>query len=161
MTHVPSRVRVGLRVRALLFISAFLALAIGITVVAMSWDARAIVIEQVARDVEVLSQSIAVSQQLPDQVEDVLGQGMQATATAQLRAGALLLTYTDGVTEAFDGQLGAYGEQRLLDLVRLSNDARAHPLMEQIFSDVASFADGAPQSDDITAAALTWEGKTS
>ena len=82
--HAPSRVRMGLRMRALLFISAFLALAIGITVVAMSWNARTIVIEQVERDVEVLSsvlsQSIAVSQQLPDQVEDVLGQGMQATA---------------------------------------------------------------------------------
>ena len=78
--------RMGLRVRALLFISIFLALAIGITVVAMSWNARTIVIEQVERDVDVLSrvlsQSISISQQLPDQVEDVLGQGMQATATA-------------------------------------------------------------------------------
>ncbi len=78
--------RMGLRVRALLFISIFLALAIGITVAAMSWNARTIVIEQVERDVEVLSrvlsQSISISQQLPDQVEEVLGQGMQATATA-------------------------------------------------------------------------------
>jgi len=78
--------RMGLRVRALLFISIFLALAIGITVAAMSWNARTIVIEQVERDVDVLSrvlaQSISISQQLPDQVEDVLGQGMQATATA-------------------------------------------------------------------------------
>lgn len=78
-----------------------------------------------------------------------------------MQAGDLLLAYTDGVTEAFDGQLEAYGEQRLLDLVRLSTDARAQPLVEQIFSDVASFADGAPQSDDTTVAALTWEGKTS
>lgn len=81
-----THLRMGLRVRALLFISIFLALAIGITVVAMSWNARTIVIEQVERDVDVLarvlSQSISISQQLPDQVEDVLGQGMQATATA-------------------------------------------------------------------------------
>ena len=59
--------RMGLRVRALLFISIFLALAIGITVVAMSWNARTIVIEQVERDVDVLSrvlsQSISISQQ--------------------------------------------------------------------------------------------------
>ena len=85
--QLPTRgLRMGLRVRALLFISAFLALAISITVTAMSWNARDIVIEQVERDVEVLSrvlsQSIAVSQQLPDQVEDVLGQGMQASAAA-------------------------------------------------------------------------------
>ena len=50
--------------------------------------------------------------------------------------------------------------KRLLDFVRQTTDARAQPLVEQIFSDVARFADGAPQSDDITVAALTWEGKT-
>lgn len=90
LTAAPSAPRrprqLGLRARALLFISLFLALAIGVTVVAMSWNARTIVIEQVERDVEVLSkvlaQSISLSQQLPDQTEDLLGHGMQATATA-------------------------------------------------------------------------------
>lgn len=42
-------------------------------------------IQQVGRDVYVLAkdlaQSIALSQQLPDQVEDVLGMGLQSTAT--------------------------------------------------------------------------------
>lgn len=79
-----SQWKLGLRGRVLVFLSSFLALAIGITVMAMSWNAREIVIEQVERDVRVLSrvlaQSISLSQQLPDQVEDVLGQGMQATA---------------------------------------------------------------------------------
>lgn len=78
--------RLGLRGRVLLFLSSFLAVAIGITVAAMSWNAREIVIEQVERDVGVLSrvlaQSISMSQQLPDQVEDVLGQGMHATAVS-------------------------------------------------------------------------------
>jgi phosphoserine phosphatase RsbU/P len=83
-----------------------------------------------------------------------------STATVQLQPGDLLLAYTDGVTEAFNGAQEAYAEQRLLDLVRQSSDAGAQVLVEQIFSDVARFADGAPQSDDITVAALTWEGKT-
>jgi len=80
------RVQLGLRVRALLFITAFLAVAISSTVTAMSWNARHIIIEQVERDVQllgnVLSQSISLSQQLPDQLEDVLGLGLQSTATA-------------------------------------------------------------------------------
>ncbi len=74
--------KLGLRGRVLVFLSSFLALAVSITVLAMSWNARTIVIEQVERDVQVLSrvlaQSISLSRQLPDQVEDVLGQGMQA-----------------------------------------------------------------------------------
>jgi len=84
-TPRPTR-NLRLSMRALLFISGFLALAIGATVVAMSLNARDIVIEQVERDVEVLarvlSQSISLSQQLPDQMDDALGMGMQATATA-------------------------------------------------------------------------------
>ena len=95
-----------------------------------------------------------------DMALGVMSELPYSTATVQLQTGDLLLAYTDGVTEAFNGPLEAYGEQRLLDLVRLSPDAQAQPLVEQIFSDVARFADGAPQSDDITVAALTWEGKT-
>lgn len=76
--------KLGLRGRVLLFLSSFLALAVTITVAAMSWNARTIVIEQVERDVQVLArvlaQSISISRQLPDQIEDVMGQGMQATA---------------------------------------------------------------------------------
>lgn len=90
ISSIPSqsapRWKLGLRGRVLVFLSSFLALAIGITVAAMSWNARTIVIEQVERDVRVLSrvlaQSISISQQLPNQVEDVLGHGMQAAATS-------------------------------------------------------------------------------
>jgi hypothetical protein len=42
-----------------------------------------------------------------------------------------------------------------------STAARARYRVEQVFRDVARFADGAPQSHDITSAALTWEGETS
>ncbi|MEI7786015.1 MAG: SpoIIE family protein phosphatase [Betaproteobacteria bacterium] len=82
-----------------------------------------------------------------------------SSASVQLEPGDLLLAYTDGVTEAFDGQLEAYGEQRLLDLLRLCSDPAPAVVVEQLFSEVARFADGAPQSDDITVAALIWEGK--
>jgi phosphoserine phosphatase RsbU/P len=80
------RVRWSLRVRTFVFISVILAVAISATVVAMGLNARNTLLEQVERDVNVLAQvlarSISVSQQLPDQMEELMGQGMQATATA-------------------------------------------------------------------------------
>jgi sigma-B regulation protein RsbU (phosphoserine phosphatase) len=84
-----------------------------------------------------------------------------SSASVQLEPGDLFLAYTDGVTEAFDAQLEAYGEQRLLDLLRLAKDPAPATVVEQLFSEVAGFADGAPQSDDITVAALFWEGQAS
>lgn len=80
------RVRWSLQVRTFVFISVILAVAISATVVAMGLNARNTLLEQVERDVNVLAQvlarSISVSQQLPDQMEELMGQGMQATATA-------------------------------------------------------------------------------
>jgi sigma-B regulation protein RsbU (phosphoserine phosphatase) len=80
------RWRWSLRVRTFVFISVVLAIAIGSTVVAMSLNARDTLLQQVERDVNVLARvlarSISVSQQLPDQMEELMGQGMQATATA-------------------------------------------------------------------------------
>lgn len=79
------RLRWSLRARTFAFISVMLAIAVGSTVVAMGLNARNTLLEQVERDVNVLAQvlarSISVSQQLPDQMEELMGQGMQATAT--------------------------------------------------------------------------------
>lgn len=76
----------SLRAKTLFFVTCFLAIAVAVTVVAMSWNARNSVLEQVEQDVDVLSkvlaQSISISQKLPDQAEDILAEGMQATATA-------------------------------------------------------------------------------
>ena len=85
-TPASRRWRWSLRVRTFVFISVVLAIAIGSTVVAMSLNARDTLLQQVERDVNVLARvlarSISVSQQLPDQMEELMGQGMQATATA-------------------------------------------------------------------------------
>jgi sigma-B regulation protein RsbU (phosphoserine phosphatase) len=78
-------------------------------------------------------------------------------AQLQLSAGDMLLSYTDGVTEAFNSELTAYGEDRLKTLVEQSQQARSQDVVERIFKDVSEFANGAAQSDDITVAALTWE----
>ena len=77
--------------------------------------------------------------------------------TATLQAGDLLLMFTDGVTEAFDLEQRLYGERRLQELI--AADAGDDPalLVDTLCADVARHAAGAPQSDDITIAALHWQ----
>ena len=70
----------------------------------------------------------------------------------QLDAGASLLAYTDGVTEAFDIDNQAYGSERLLALLQPGRSAEDHCM--QVIAAVHGFAGPAPQSDDITVLAI-------
>ncbi|MCW5881255.1 MAG: SpoIIE family protein phosphatase [Anaerolineae bacterium] len=69
---------------------------------------------------------------------------------ASLAAGDLLLLYTDGVTEAIDGQGDAFGEERLLAVVRAARQALACDVARTVVGAVADFAAGQPAFDDIT-----------
>ncbi len=70
----------------------------------------------------------------------------------RLRPGDTLLTYTDGITEAFDGDDHAYGLQRMLDFLDPNRDPRAQ--CETLVADVQAFVGDAAQSDDITVLAI-------
>ena len=83
--------------------------------------------------------------------------GTYNACSLDCRAGGRLLLYTDGVTEAMskDGEL--YGEDRLEVLLgKIADDASLSPeaLVKAVRADVASFARGAEQSDDITVLSL-------
>jgi serine phosphatase RsbU (regulator of sigma subunit)/catechol 2,3-dioxygenase-like lactoylglutathione lyase family enzyme len=66
-----------------------------------------------------------------------------------ISAGDVLVIYTDGVTEAFDEQGQEFGEQRLIEAVRLYRDLPPEDLLTSLIRDVQRFSpDG--QSDDIT-----------
>lgn len=75
----------------------------------------------------------------------------------RLLAGDRLVLYTDGVTEAFNAADEAYGPERLIAEIRARGDGAAAELVERICRSVATFADTAPQSDDITLVVLTWD----
>ena len=66
----------------------------------------------------------------------------------RLGSGDRLLLYTDGVTERFDMEGNAYGENRLLE--GLAADAVNNPrlILDRIIDDVQRFADGRPPDDD-------------
>lgn len=72
--------------------------------------------------------------------------------SGQLPAGATLLAWTDGITEAFDSGNVAFGAERIPEA--LQPGATAREQCEGLIARVHAFTDPAPQSDDITALAI-------
>lgn len=72
--------------------------------------------------------------------------------SGQLPAGATLLAWTDGITEAFDAGNIAFGTERIPDA--LQPGATAREQCERLITRVHAFTDPAPQSDDITVLAI-------
>ncbi|MBQ5823608.1 MAG: SpoIIE family protein phosphatase [Clostridia bacterium] len=68
----------------------------------------------------------------------------------KLSKGDRILLYTDGVTEATNKSESLYGEDRLLSYMSKSQELNAEELLSGLKDDIDSFADGAPQFDDIT-----------
>ncbi len=71
--------------------------------------------------------------------------------------GDKLFLYTDGVTEAVDAAQSMYGEERLRGLLCGMSDFGPRAACEAVREDVAAFAGGAEQSDDITMLAVSVE----
>ena len=77
--------------------------------------------------------------------------------TVTLTPGDWLIVFSDGVSEAMSASGDEYGEGRILDGRRSSNLAlEPQQLLEALFADVREFAQGAAQSDDITAMVLRY-----
>ena len=94
---------------------------------------------------------------LPDNGGPIMGIGDFVSFESHelhLDAGDALLLYTDGVTEAMDPENHLYGEDRLLALLQAHADLDLRALDKVIREDLARWADGAEQSDDITMLSL-------
>jgi serine phosphatase RsbU (regulator of sigma subunit) len=70
----------------------------------------------------------------------------------QLEPGDKLVMYTDGVTEAQNEQGALFGETRLADTLRTHRNDGVGEICTELLNQIAGFASGAPQSDDITLA---------
>ncbi len=66
-----------------------------------------------------------------------------------LSAGDILALYTDGVTEAFNGDGEEFGEQRLLDCLQLHRGLPAHLVVGAVIEEVRRHSPH-EQQDDIT-----------
>jgi phosphoserine phosphatase RsbU/P len=73
----------------------------------------------------------------------------------------LVFLYTDGVTEAMNGQRKMFSEERLrLTLENLKDTHRdVQDIIKVMREEIREFADGEEQSDDITMLALRYHGK--
>jgi phosphoserine phosphatase RsbU/P len=76
------------------------------------------------------------------------------TGMYQLARGDALFLYTDGVTEAMNGELELYSDERLLTVLEPLSGSPPKTVVEKVMESVAAFAGDAPQADDIAAMAI-------
>lgn len=79
-------------------------------------------------------------------------------ATERLERGDVLVVYSDGVTEALDVHGEEFGEDRLAAIVEARHADDATTILEAIVQAVQTFAQGAPQHDDVTAMVVKFTG---
>ncbi|MCX5996080.1 MAG: SpoIIE family protein phosphatase, partial [Chloroflexi bacterium] len=69
-----------------------------------------------------------------------------------------LVMYTDGVTEAMNGDSQLYSEARLLGCLNKLRGKNVGDIIHGVKADIDIFAQGTPQSDDITMVVLEFYG---
>jgi phosphoserine phosphatase RsbU/P len=74
--------------------------------------------------------------------------------TISLAPGDMIVTYSDGITEAFDQSGQLYGEDRLIQIIQRNSHADINELVNSVFADVDSFSNGSKPEDDRTLAIL-------
>ncbi len=73
-----------------------------------------------------------------------------------LNPGDTLFFYNDGITEAFNKDNEEFQEVRLSQILENKNFLSADDLVQQVFENVQTFAEGVEQSDDITCLVLKY-----
>jgi sigma-B regulation protein RsbU (phosphoserine phosphatase) len=68
----------------------------------------------------------------------------------RLRENGLLLLYSDGLTEAMDGEMNEFGEERMYAMVKNAARASSVELQNLLIQAVERHRNGAEQNDDIT-----------
>lgn len=79
------------------------------------------------------------------------------TQTCTLAPSDRVVCYTDGVTEAENLQREQFGLRRLLAAADATVDAPPEAIVARINDEIAAFAEGTEQFDDITLLVLGWE----
>jgi len=72
----------------------------------------------------------------------------------RLRPGDILFLYTDGIVEAANAEFEFYGKERLKAFLDANAGLPLREMIDRFRDDIAAFAGGAEQSDDITMLAL-------
>jgi sigma-B regulation protein RsbU (phosphoserine phosphatase) len=92
---------------------------------------------------------------LPDGlVLGVMSETEYSDSRVILEPGDMIVAYTDGVTEAMNGERELYSDARLQSKVATLAGSTVENTVKQIVASVRTHAAGAPQSDDIAVLAL-------
>ena len=78
--------------------------------------------------------------------------------TIQLEAGAVLVLFSDGVSEAPDTTGEPFGDDRIVSSVAANLDADAPIILDNLLAAVRDFTGGAVPADDVTALVLRFFG---
>ncbi|XGV98305.1 MAG: PP2C family protein-serine/threonine phosphatase [Leptolyngbya sp. BL-A-14] len=76
-----------------------------------------------------------------------------------LKTGDILITYTDGVTEAMDAEQNLFSDERFLDLLKTGDYTSAKEVINLTTEAVSVFQGEAEQADDLTMLALQFLGQ--
>jgi sigma-B regulation protein RsbU (phosphoserine phosphatase) len=77
----------------------------------------------------------------------------------QLKPGDVIFMYTDGVTEAMNPEKKLFSEPRLKESVTRLKDRDIKDLIHAMREEIRTYAQGEPQSDDITMMAVKFKGR--
>jgi len=83
-------------------------------------------------------------------------EGAMEEQLVRLQPGDVCVMYTDGITEARNGQEEEFGYDRLRDVVSASRKASAEEIKIRILEAVRTFAGGSAYTDDMTLVVVKW-----
>ena len=78
----------------------------------------------------------------------------------QLSPGAKVFVYTDGVPEAGVSRGDAFGTERMLQVLRETEDSSPREILRAVDQAVAAFVEDAPQFDDLTMLCVQYYGQS-
>ena len=81
--------------------------------------------------------------------------------TLELKPGAKLFLYTDGVAEATDAKEELFGTDRMIAALRAAQDGTPQEVLASVNRAVDGFVQSAPQFDDLTMLCVQYNGKQS
>jgi sigma-B regulation protein RsbU (phosphoserine phosphatase) len=82
-----------------------------------------------------------------------------SVSQARLLPGDKLVIYSDGVSEAMNGQDEQFEEKRVKEVVQRNGGRGVAELFEALHEAVTEFVGGAPQKDDLTLLVLGYQGE--
>lgn len=80
----------------------------------------------------------------------ILAETSFETGSLVLQPGDWLIVFTDGLVEAEDTARNEYGEERLLEMLKVDSTVTPDDLLRRIMTNLDAFVGTAPQHDDVT-----------